>query len=121
MKLCFQKTDVSRAMGDTGLCADEIGEEREADRSHRAGTREEGHSRRQKVQGMLEKPPGLRSQQCQALWQLCYIHELVGSSLILESGCDVPIFQMRKQRLQKWIQSRVPSHRTLHSLFAHQG
>lgn len=28
-------------MGDTGLCADEIGEEREAGRSRRAGTREE--------------------------------------------------------------------------------
>lgn len=79
------------------------------------------HSRRQKVQGVLEKPPGLGSQQCQALWQLRYIHELVGSSLILESGCDVPIFQMRKQRLQRWIQSHVPSHRTLHSPFAHQG
>lgn len=45
-------------------------EEWEAGRPRREVTQEEGPSRRQKVQGVLAKPPVLGSQHRQAVWPL---------------------------------------------------
>lgn len=46
---------------------------------------------------------------------------LLDPQIVLGRECDVPIFRMRKQRLQKSVQSQVSSLRALNSPLAHQG
>lgn len=57
-------------------------EEWGAGRSHREVTQEEGPSRRQKVQGVLAKPPVLGSQHRQAVWPLLCTHDLCPGSWV---------------------------------------
>lgn len=75
-----------------GLCAAKTGEEWEASELHRAATQKEGPSRRQKVQGVLAKPPVWGSQQRQALATALHPLPCLTLRLSLEGSVMYPFF-----------------------------